>query len=152
MTATTLSAIRDALKFQLDGHGIEGLETADIWPDFMNMLPGGCLCVVNPVSVEYGQVFGAVDRSIYIFELHLFVAMGGGIRPAQDVLDPYISNGGAKSILQAIRDDPYLGLEVAYCLPPTRVRSYGVKALGPSNHEIEVLGAVIDLEVHANAA
>ena len=149
---TSLSAVRDAVKARLDGQAIAGLNVNDTWPNEIYFPSGGgCACIVNVVGVQYGQVFGASDRSVVNIELHLFVVLAGGMPNAQDNLDPYISNTGAQSVLQAFRADPYLGSTVYYCLPPSEVRDYGVKEIGPPGREVWLLGAIIPLEIHVGA-
>ncbi len=73
--------------------------------------------------------------------------MANGIPGAEDLLDPFISNTGSASILQAIRADAYLGSTVKYALPPTGVREIGVRHFGPDDSGFDLYGATISMVV-----
>lgn len=143
---TALSDVRRALKQTLDDAAIEGLATVLEWPNVIYVPSAGCACVINLAGIDYGETFGA-DFSRLAVELHMFVSLAPGFNHAQELLDQYVANTGARSILQAIRSDLYLGGTVAYCLPPTRIREYGVKQIGEKG-EVELLGAIIEVEVY----
>ena len=140
---TSLQTARDAIKTRLDAAGIVGLEVVSGWPNNVQVPPsGGVLVVVSPTGVEYGQTFGP-DSSMVSVEIHVFASMAGGFVNAETNIEPYLSNTGASSLLQALRGDPYLSSTVAYAKPPSGMREYGVKEVGKQT----LLGAIVDLEV-----
>lgn len=143
-----IATLRTAIKQRLEGYGIPRFRVEETWPNLITPPQAGCHCAIWCVSAEYGQTFGT-DMTIYRPELHLFVSMANGFPTAETNLSPYIANTGSASILQAIRQDPYLGNTVSYCLPPTGYRDYGEKLIGPEGEEVLMFGAVIDLEVYA---
>lgn len=143
-----LADVRAAVKAALDAAMLPGLTVYEHWPNNPGVESGGgCTCLLNLGSIEYGETFGS-DHSVVTLELHVFTALAGGFPNAEINLDPYLSNSGARSILQAIRGNPYLSGQVLYCLPPLRIRDYGEKVLGPEGRGLAVVGAIIDLEVH----
>ena len=144
---TARAVVTAALKTRLDAANIAGLQVESRWPKQLTPPQQGCLCVVDCTDIEYGLVFGAIDRSQLKIDLHLFVSMAGGIDNADSLLDPFISNDGSASILQAVRADAYLGSTVKYAQPPTGVREIGVRHFGPDDAGFDLYGATISMVV-----
>ncbi len=139
--------MRAAIKSGIESLGVPEMQVYRALPNMLHVPSAGCACVVILQEADYGETFGD-DRSLIRCELHLFVQLTPGFEYAQDMLDSYLSNTGGRSVLQAIRNDPYLGQQVKYALPPSGFQEYGVKALGREGAEVEFLGAVVPLEVH----
>lgn len=144
---TTRAAVCTGIKARLDAANIAGLTVQSRWPKVLSPGLAGCLCVVDATEIEYGLVFGSTDRSRLTIQLALFVSMAGGIDNADELIDPYLSNTGNQSILQAIRGDAYLNNSVQYALPPTGVSEIGVRHFGPDDAGFDLYGATIAMTV-----
>ncbi len=144
---TARATVTTAIKTRLDAANITGLQVEPRWPKQLTPPLQGCVLVVDCTDIEYGLVFGGTDRSRLTVQLHLFVSMAGGLDNADSLLDPFISNTGGASILQAIRADAYLGSTVKYALPPTGVSEIGVRHFGPDDAGFDLYGATIAMLV-----
>lgn len=137
-----LGTVREAVKATLDAAAIPGLEVYDDWPETINVSPGGgAVVIIKPTSLTYGETFGA-DMTRVDVELHVFVSLSGGFKNAQDLLDPYLSNTGGNSILQAIRADTRHGDVVLGSLP-SAVREIDLKVIGGSEYKNALAGQVL---------
>ena len=136
----TLAAVRSALQARLlAAYAGQGVRIERVWPD-STKLPA---LVVRAAGGEYLQNFGH-SQELYRFELHVIVSVGPGLEGAQDQLDQYLSADGTLSVRAALDADPSLG-GVVHATFARRYRDYDTKTV----NGVEVLGAVIDVEVHS---
>lgn len=103
MTPPTLGELRDAVKATLCT-ALPEMTGYDTVPDATN-LP--CF-IVRPISAVYAHSVGTPEDT-WPLDLYVLVSLGdSGL--GQDLLDDYLSSGGPKSIRDAIRRTPDLGI------------------------------------------
>lgn len=135
---TLIADIRSGLKARLDT--VAGLKTGNgggEWPE--QIVPPAAM--IKTVGGQYEQTFGA-DREKAQFEIHVALALKGGIVNAQKNIETYLSNTGASSIRAAIAGDRSLGATVHY----THIRGWRAEDTVEINGS-EWMGAIIDVEV-----
>ena len=134
----SVAALRDQIKIRLDT--IAGLTVYDVVPD--QLIPP--CAAVNLLSATPEQTFGRGDLTDYRFEVQLYVSGAGGIRNAQDRIDPYLATSSTGGIYGAIHGDRTLG-GAAHGVFIAGFRDYGLKG-----ENGELMGATVDLTVMAS--
>lgn len=118
---------------------ITGLHSYVEWPD--QVTPPAAL--IKAVAAQHEQAFGAGDAITEMqIEVHMLLALKGGLVNAQRAIELYLSNTGASSIRVAVVADRTLGGNVSYAF----VRGWRAYDTVEVNGQ-EYLGAIVDVEV-----
>jgi len=134
---TNIADIRTGLRNRLAT--IAGLHVYTEWPD--TVTPPAAL--IRAASAQHEQTFGAGDAITEMqIEIHMALALKGGLGNAQKAIELYLSNTGTSSVRVAIVGDRTLGGIVDY----TFVRGWRAYDTVEINNQ-EFLGAIVDVEV-----
>src|SRR3990167_8429281 len=138
---TALADIRSGLATRLLTTGLKIAATGE-WPDQV-VPPAAC---VKLVGQQHQQAFGNLgdQQSEIAVEVHLVLALKGGLVNAQKAIELYLSNTGTSSVYTAIAMDRYLGSAVKY----TRISGWQSYDTIEVNGQ-EFMGAIVNVEVTA---
>ena len=118
---------------------IAGLHAYTEWPD--QVTPPAAL--IKAASAQHEQAFGGGDAITEMqIEVHIALALKGGLANAQRAIELYLSNTGTSSIRVAITGDRTLGGNVQYAF----VRGWRAYDTVEINGQ-EYLGAIVEVEV-----